>query len=172
MFDERYQTPLDGQEVVESHQILRLEELRTCYPLRSFVLRRAQRLFNSKTIAISKGAFACRFFGIPRAADLPGANNSQTTPGIVLPIVPDVVSLSLRGYAGEIVSSSIDFPLRKPIFFCLLQKNCYWRRQNALKFPHLAIEMVWLILSDDLTEEKLYFIETGSWEESIFPNKK
>ena len=57
-------------------------ELRTCYPLRSLCLKKCPCSLYQRRSRSVKGAFTCPF-GIPRAANLLGANNSQTTPGIV-----------------------------------------------------------------------------------------
>mgnify|MGYP000426498154 CR=1 FL=1 len=83
LFDERYQTFWMDKEVVESYQILRLHGgVEDLLSFKEFVPEEVPVLFVSATIAISKKVHLPAF-GIPRAADLPGANNSQTTPGII-----------------------------------------------------------------------------------------
>lgn len=153
------------------------EELRTCYPLRSLFLKKCPCSLYQRRSRSAKGAFTCPF-GIPRAADLPGANNSQTTPGIIgADRFPDVVSLSSVEYAGEICQLIDElFPLRKPIFLLFTSKELLLETSNALKFPHLA-----QYRNGDAANIKRRFdrgetsilLGTGSfWEGVDFPNKK
>lgn len=71
------------KEVVESHQILRLHGgVEDLLSFKEFVPEEVPVLFVSATIAISKRCIYLPFWDI-KSSNLPGANNSQTTPGIV-----------------------------------------------------------------------------------------
>ena len=140
MFDERYQIFGWTRKWSKATRFfVSMEELRTCYPLRSLCLKKCPCSLYQRRSRSVKGAFTCSF-RIPRAADLPGANNSQTTPGIV---GADRFSrcrfFIFRGYAGEICQLIDELlPLRKPIFLLFTSKELLLETSNALKFPHLA----------------------------------
>ncbi len=170
------------KEVVESHQILRLHGgVEDLLSFKEFVPEEVPVLFVSATIAISKKVHLPALFGIPRAANLPpGANNSQTTPGIVgADRFPRCRFFIFRGVCRRDFRQLIDelLPLRKPIFLLFTSKELLLETSNALKFPHLAQyrngDAANIKRRFDRGEKALFYWEQeASGRVSIFPNKK
>ena len=122
---------------------------------------------------ISKRHLPCSFKDIKKAANLPSANNSQTTPGIVgADRFPRCLFFIFSGVRrGDLSTHSRNLPLQ-PIFFCLLPKNQYWRRQIEVSSPGPVSNGDAANIKRFDRGKLIYWEQEASGRESILPTKE
>ncbi len=168
-----YQTFWMDKEVVKATQFfVSMEELRTCYPLRSLFLKSTRALCQRRSRSVRVHLPALWDTKSSRSTR---CNNSQTTPGIIIYNQDFQMSFSLSSHVGmlkERFVQLIDEHLYKENQFFW----CYWRRQNALRSSLIWPSNrngIWLILSRRFDQGEALFIGNRSfWESQFFPNKK